>query len=943
MRPSQPFLGIRILRWSLPGIGLALVLAGLLPCFAQQMHRNAFEGNRTSWIKGAADVDFTETAHTMTDQIAHQGQRSEYIQINAKDGSHIYYYYPVSRAPVAEDLSVSIWVKSNHPGLQLMARVVLPKEADPSSLQDRLTTVIRGDTYRKVGGWQRLEIPRPVKLAQSQQQLMQLQFSRPINMQDAYVDKLILNVYGGSGVTDVWIDELEVGPVYDAPVVKAPAEPTGKGVPPNSPSTAANGLVNFNGSYLQVDGKRFFFRGIRCVDTPPKVLRDAGFNTLFVDAPWDPARIKEMADLGFWLVPSIAVNAGDARVVPGELLTNTVHSFPEPDNVLFWYLGTALAAEQFSLVDRSSLFVKNADRQHGFCAADVWDDMARYSNKLDMVSLHRWPLMTTLELNQYRDWLQTRSRLATPHTFLWTWIQTQTPDFYTQLWYQKTSAAGFTEPIGPQPEQVRLLTYLAVGSGFRGIGFWSDRFLAESHQGHDRMLTVALLNQELEFLEPMLTTSDDSKRQWIETNDANVKAAVIRTQRGILVLPIWLGSSAQIVPGQAADAKLTMTVPQVPDSYQCFEVSPGEVHHLKREHGTTGGMTITVPDFSLTAAIVFTSDISLLTYFQERCYVRQQAAAQYTYNLAVEELRKVVMVEEQLDKAGHTLPDSGALLKNATDRLAVAKDYLDHHQYGDAYKEAQRALRPARILMRSQWDMAVRQLDTPVASPYAVSFYTLPQHWEFMAKITAAKPDKNLLVGGDFEVVPGRRQEAWLLQETTLDDVEMRAERVAEAWMAVTDPKTKKAGPRNKLIAKEGKQFTLLTVVPKGFLAKAAAPKGTGAKDQDHPVPKALERTYLAINSPEIKVPPGTLVKISGWMAVPDTIQASPDGALIFDSVGGEQLAVRLVGKTEGWKRFSLYRIVPESGTISVTLAMTGLGQVAFDDIRIEPMVPAAK
>ena len=64
---------------------------------------------------------------------------------------------------------------------------------------------------------------------------------------------------------------------------------------------------------------------------------------------------------------------------------------------------------------------------------------------------------------------------------------------------------------------------------------------------------------------------------------------------------------------------------------------------------------------------------------------------------------------------------------------------------------------------------------------------------------------------------------------------------------------------------------------------------------------------------------------------------------LVFDSVGGEQLAFRLVARTEGWRKFSLYRRVPESGTISVSLAMTGLGQVAFDDIRIEPMVPNAK
>ena len=88
------------------------------------------------------------------------------------------------------------------------------------------------------------------------------------------------------------------------------------------------------------------------------------------------------------------------------------------------------------------------------------------------------------------------------------------------------------------------------------------------------------MNQELEFLEPLLTCADGSS-QWVDTSDPNVKAAVLRTSKGILVLPMWLGSSAQFVPGQAAVAKLSMVVPQVPPCYQVWEVTPGEVRSIK--------------------------------------------------------------------------------------------------------------------------------------------------------------------------------------------------------------------------------------------------------------------------------------------------------------------------------------------------------------------------
>jgi hypothetical protein len=900
--------------------GLAFaVLAGLVPCFGQQMHRNAFESNRTFWIKGAADVTYEENIHAVTDQVAHEGQRSEHIQINAKQGTHIWYYYPTANAPIDDQLTISVWVKSNRPGIQLAARVVLPREADPANLNDRLTTIIRGEKdrgiYRTVGSWQRLEIARPVKLAQEQQQLMQQQLNRPINFKEAYIDKLMLNVYGGSGVTDVWIDELEVGPVFDAPAPKIADAPGAKGGPPPvKPGTAAK-LVEFKGSSILVDGKRFFFRGIHHTDTPPKALREAGFNTVFVDYPFNPSLMKQMADSGFFLVPTLPVTAEDALLVSADGLSREIRGFPELDNVLFWNLGTALASEQAALVARSSQHITAADRVHPL-GIDAWDGLARYSsnNPPLLVSLHRWPLMTTMELSQYKDWLETRSRLANPGTFLWTWIQTHTPDWYTTLLYNRSGAAGFTEPIGPQPEQIRLLTYLAVGSGFRGLGYWSDRFLADSHQGRDRLLTVALLNQELEFLEPMVNTADGTP-QWIDTNDPNVKAAVLRTQRGVLVLPMWLGAGSQFVPGQAATGKLKLIVPQIPPSFQAWEVTPGEVRNLKAERAASG-MSVTLPDFGLTTAVVFTSDLYLVKHFQELCWARRQLAAQYTYDLAVQELAKVAKVEEQLDRIGHPLPDSAALLRDAENRLNVAKDLWEKNQFGQAYREAQRALRPARIMMKAQWDKAVWGLDSAVASPYAVSFYTLPRHWEFMDQVNAAQAAANVLIGGDFETVPGRTQEAWYPQESTLDDVVMRAERVSELG--------KPGAPI--LLAKEGKQFLVLEIKPK-------------AKDQ--PVPKALERTYLAINSPTVKLPPGTLVRVSGWICIPEPIQASSDGALLYDSAGGEPLGIRLTGAT-AWKKFTLYRRVPASGMMNVTVALTGLGRAAFDDLRIEPLITGA-
>jgi hypothetical protein len=111
-----------------------------------------------------------------------------------------------------------------------------------------------------------------------------------------------------------------------------------------------------------------------------------------------------------------------------------------------------------------------------------------------------------------------------------------------------------------------------------------------------------------------------------------------------------------------------------------------------------------------------------------------------------------------------------------------------------------------------------------------------------------------------------------------------------------------------------------------------------------HPevAPRALQRTFLGIHSPDVKLPPGTWVQISGWMRLPKSITASADGALLYDSAGGEPFGIRFTEPTP-WRKFTLYREVPASGLIHVTMALTGLGKVYFDDIRIEPLLPSLR
>ena len=98
----------------------------------------------------------------------------------------------------------------------------------------------------------------------------------------------------------------------------------------------------------------------------------------------------------------------------------------------------------------------------------------------------------------------------------------------------------------------------------------------------------------------------------------------------------------------------------------------------------------------------------------------------------------------------------------------------------------------------------------------------------------------------------------------------------------------------------------------------------------------------MALHSPQVTLAPGTLVRISAWVRQQGGYVGSVDGAMLFDSAGGEAPALRLIGGDGKWKRFSVYRRVPSTGTIGMTVALTGVGSVWFDDLKIEPLLPGA-
>jgi hypothetical protein len=315
---------------------------------------------------------------------------------------------------------------------------------------------------------------------------------------------------------------------------------------------------------------------------------------------------------------------------------------------------------------------------------------------------------------------------------------------------------------------------------------------------------------------------------------------------------------------------------------------------------------------------------------QEKQRTMGRLAAQWLLDQAKEEMFKVEKTFEKIDAAGHALPDGRELLKKAREALEAGQKHRRDGEHAEAYAQAEVALRALRLLMRTHWERAVRDLDSPVSSPYAGSFFTLPRHWELLEQLKHLRPGESPLPYGDFELPPQQVQAGWVVQEApTMDPIETRIRRV----MRPLDPPKP---PVKTYLQARGRSETLEPLAEQAQRGgKQCLMIEVRAKDPER-APAVLDGTFVAVHSPAVRLKPGSLVRISAWVKT-DGLGGSVDGALFYDSVGGEPLAVRFTREPR-WKKYSLYRRVPPSGQVSVTLATSGMGKVYFDDVRIEPL-----
>gem|GEM_PF-368210 len=932
-----------------------------------------FDGPGVSWQARCREADAKLVVHERRRDAGHR-VGAEFFRLKVfRDNVPLRFEHPVPAARVLDELVASLWVRSDQAGAVLALKLGFRGLTDPETGAP-LSDVITGDAYNTPGEWQQLKCQASDKAVNDKLRLLRARKRMAIDPATMYVDRVILGCTLTSGTMQLLIDDLEFGPIV--PMETPPrtdravtpigssntastesalgghrlndAAPTASvGLPKAGPSSTVP--VEFRLHRLRVEGRPFMPRMARYQSERPDILAAAGFNVAWVPDAEETSVTMPLRRQGLWITatPPFAKDAAGESLESEDasLLPFTSHS----SSILFWMMGARLTANDRPRLQGWTNQVRDADRAFKRpLAADVADDERLCSRHLDLLGISRHTMNSETSLLDYRESLAMKRDRAWPGALCWTWIQTEPTAELMSL----TSLAE--APPQLEPEQIRAQVYAALSVGCRGLGYWTTTPLdGEGPAARERLLTLTQLNFELGLLEPWLATGTsvqmipftvdarDGDTRVIEPASTPSKglfggspfpkratptaadsqrtqelsAALIRSEYGALLLPIWFEDRAQYVPGQMTANNATIIVPGGGETASAWEITTtGRLQYLTRET-VAGGIKIVLPRFDQTAAILITSDQNVVEQFNQRIAAIQDKSAAACVELCQLKLVRTRQIDLQLQQLGVGLTASKRLLNEAQQHSEQAASALRQQQFQLARQQSALAMQHTRMLQRAHWDHAVKTMPSPVASPYALTFQTLPAHWRLMRGQAAQRgpslhggTTENKLPSGDFEDYDTMMASGWRHEQRAIPGVQSVAE---------LHPSPQQGQYSLRLAAR----------------VDSEAPR-------NQPPPSSLNKIPVTVVSPPISVHAGQVVRISGWVKLPQPVTGSLDGATLHDSLLGKTGAWR-IKPSRDWQRLEVLRVVPESQEFTITVALHGLGELAIDDLQITAFTPS--
>ncbi|GIW97482.1 MAG: hypothetical protein KatS3mg111_0815 [Pirellulaceae bacterium] len=892
---------------------LAMVFGIWLAASAYPQQFDSFEGGQPRWQLVESDCQAQLVEHAISPIYPRNGQTCELLQVACAQGTYALIAYPIEPCLIVDDFQPEVWARCSSSQLQLGVRVVFPHAVHPTT-QSRLTTTIWGSTYDQPGKWQALRVIHLERSLHQEVAALRQRFGRDLDLEGAFIDCLVMNVYAGPGRYRVQLDDLRLSGMV-------PMASVGVAIPNNW-------------------HQRWQWR--QEVERP----QATAWNRPLPPQLWIQHRGEALPWLASLGIDGIVTDRLTADTIAEAVQTDLAVIAPPPEDptslsadanriVYGWFIGAALDRNLYQLasqqVARGQALPSSWQRP---TVAESLEDLFRYARLVDHLIVPCPSGYSPGSEEEKQQWLDDRIAASGLRGASWVSIPIHPP---TTLIRQVEVASQRLAPDFPVEEalvdawQLRHSVTMAMHAGARAILFRTNEPL-EFQDAADsvRAAAVRWISREAEL--------------WRPWQLAGTRVAPPTVNWSSWKASAWALENSQLVVATLHDPTSWYTSPE-PSSPLRFtwNAAPPDRHLLRISHGKLerlepqwerGQATWEVESPAAVETFVFTSDPVPIRYLQR--HLRETAAEMaadmvevvasrlsLASRLAVARARTQgrrggspfspgaetsTLVQRSAARALPSLPTVGEIgqLQRIEGQLERARQALQRRNNDTAIKELNHCLHETERYLHRCRQEAMAQMPARQSSPFTAALGALELHWLLVDACQRSQWHSAELPGGKLDDLHRMMQAGWSQQVRLTDEIETRVELVPAAD---TSGKLRLAA-----------------------YARQAAP--------DH-IPGGYEGTSIRIRSAPISVTAGQLVRARATARVLRMGTAPGTGVLVFDNQLGPGIGMLVRGQPGETIPIDLYRLATEDGEFRILAECRGHCDLLLEDLQLDVIVPA--
>ncbi len=824
------------------------------------------------------------------------GGACEAVTFTATHGTEAILVYPIQPVQPINDLTANVSVMSARSGARVGFRVRYPYLRDEETRQP-VSVVVFGTSYQRAGAFASIGVGMMERALRLKSVAVRREHGSQADLNDPYVDGVVINAYSGPGTTALRIDELRIDgliPVGEGIITgNRPASPNLGASPDTNLSMRIASELPMEQSPAQPSLAFPLGRITRILEhngEPLSWVRSLGFDAVLIKGPLDATILREAisARVSIYSPPP---TAPDPQLEP--LLSA----------VAGWYLGTGEALDGRHLDDtdlaseRLRTWPSRWQRPLVAAPAEKWGSYAALVDAIvNDLPIRNRGISGGEEVVQM---LQTQAHVG-DRVETAVGIASMPAEAMVKQAESIADLIGASRPASFRWHSMWLQTMRSLESTPAAILFRSSRSLASgSELASQRSMALSYVNRMVATIAPWVIRATPGPAPSII--GAPYRCTRLTTEgTDLLILTSIASRGSEVLAGDGEVLDILLSPAEA--SKTVWRLTHFSAERLTSETTPTGArLQIVSPDAA--EIIVLSSDATVGGQLSQSATRFARQAGLDRWQLASDLVRRTQQNWDTATAIGASDRATPTNLVSVAQRTLA--DAEPAYRAGDVDASLRMARRADAWALRSEWQLAEALMPdwpTPTSCP--------PMDCGAAEVQIAWRPLMADLGWGKNRLSSGSLDSQSLL----------------ERWSF------------GKRMA--GRVESEIMFTQRGTFQGPGALRARVTPLTDDALPGGYEGTAIQIRSPSVRVSAGTAVRIDALVRTLGF--GSPhQGVLVYDTIGGQEMGVLIRGRAD-WTPVRLYRQSPVDAEINVMFELIGAGEATIDEVKLNIWEPDA-